>query len=55
MIQDNTYLKEYLVYDMMQFMDVDAPLCSFAAVYLNGEYFGLYLAVEGIEESFAQR
>lgn len=40
---------------MMQFMDVDAPLCSFAAVYLNGEYFGLYLAVEGIEESFAQR
>lgn len=54
-IQDNTYLKDYLVYDMMRFMDVDAPLCSYAALYLNGEYFGLYIAAEGIEESFAQR
>lgn len=54
-ISDNTYLKEYLSYDMMAYMGVAAPLASFAKVSVNGEYFGLYLAVEGVEEAFAQR
>ncbi|WP_303869733.1 CotH kinase family protein [Acetobacterium wieringae] len=54
-ISDNTYLKEYLSYDMMAYMGVAAPLTSFAKVSVNGEYFGLYLAVEGVEEAFAQR
>ncbi len=54
-ISDNTYLKEYLSYDMMAYMGVSAPLTSFAKVSVNGEYFGLYLAVEGVEEAFAQR
>ena len=54
-ISDNTYLKEYLSYDMMEYMGVAAPLASFVKVSVNGEYFGLYLAVEGVEEAFAQR
>ncbi|MDD3307117.1 MAG: CotH kinase family protein [Acetobacterium sp.] len=54
-ISDNTYLKEYLSYDMMAYMGVAAPLSSFVKVSVNGEYFGLYLAVEGVEEAFAQR
>lgn len=54
-ISDNTYLKDYLCYDMMKYMGVDAPLTSFIKVSVNGEYFGLYLAVEGVEEAFAQR
>jgi spore coat protein CotH len=54
-ISDNTYLKEYLSYDMMAYMGVAAPLASFVKVSVNGEYFGLYLAVEGVEEAFAQR
>ncbi|PKM48224.1 MAG: spore coat protein CotH, partial [Firmicutes bacterium HGW-Firmicutes-6] len=54
-ISDNTYLKEYLSYDMMQYMGVAAPLASFVKVSVNGEYFGLYLAVEGVEEAFAER
>lgn len=54
-ISDNTYLKEYLSYDMMAYMGVDAPLTSFVKVSVNGEYFGLYLGVEGIEDAFAQR
>jgi spore coat protein CotH len=54
-ISDNTYLKDYLCFDMMEYMGVDAPLTSFVKVSINGEYFGLYLAVEGVEEAFAQR
>lgn len=54
-ISDNTYLKDYLSYDMMDYMGVDAPLTSFVRVSVNGEYFGLYLAVEGVEAAFAQR
>ena len=54
-IQDNTYMKDYLVYQMMQKFGVDAPLCSFVSITVNGEDWGLYLAVEGVEESFLQR
>lgn len=54
-ISDNAYLKEYLSYDMMEYMGVAAPLASFVKVSVNGEYFGLYLAVEGVEEAFAER
>ena len=54
-IQDNTYMKDYLTYQMMNEMDVAAPLCSYAYITVNGEDWGLYLAVEGVEESFLQR
>lgn len=55
LIFDKTYRKDYLVYDMMDFMGVDTPLASFVLVTVNGEPWGLYLAVEGVEEAFAQR
>ncbi len=54
-IQDNTYMKDYLVYRMMREFGADAPLCSFSYITVNGEDWGLYLAVEGVEESFLQR
>ena len=54
-IQDSTYIKDYLSYTLMREMGADAPLCSYIFVKVNGEDFGLYLAVEGIEESFLQR
>ena len=54
-IQDNTYMKDYLCYQMMRETGLAAPLCSYAYITVNGEDFGLYLAVEGIEESFLQR
>lgn len=54
-IQDNTYLKDYLSYELMRGFGANAPLCSFIYITLNGEDFGLYLAVEGIEESYAYR
>ncbi len=54
-IQDNTYMKDYLTYQMMNDMGVASPLCSYAYITVNGEDWGLYLAVEGVEESFLQR
>lgn len=54
-IQDNTYMKDYLVYQLMRSYDVDAPLCSYAYITVSGKDWGLYLAVEGVEESFLQR
>lgn len=54
-IQDNTLMKDYLTYQMMAEMGVASPLCSYVYITVNGEDWGLYLAVEGIEESFLQR
>lgn len=54
-IQDNTYMKDYLTYQMMNAMGVAAPLCSYVYITVNGEDWGLYLAVEGVEDSFLKR
>lgn len=54
-IQDNTYMKDYLTYRMMNDMGVASPLCSYAYITVNGEDWGLYLAVEGVEEAFLER
>lgn len=54
-IQDNTYMKDYLVYQMMGSMGVASPLCSYVYITVNGEDWGLYLAVEGVEDAFLQR
>ena len=54
-IQDNTYMKDYLSYQMMGYFGADAPLCSYVYITVNGEDWGLYLAVEGVEEAFLQR
>lgn len=54
-IQDNTYMKDYLTYTMMGEFGVASPLCSYVYITVNGEDWGLFLAVEGIEDSFLQR
>lgn len=54
-IQDNTYMKDCLSYTLMNDFGVDAPLCSYVDITVNGEDWGLYLAVEAIEESFLKR
>ncbi|WP_434311281.1 CotH kinase family protein [Hominifimenecus sp. rT4P-3] len=54
-IQDNTYVKDYLTYQMMAEIGVASPLCSYVNILVNGENWGLYLAVEGVEEAFLER
>ena len=54
-IQDNTYMKDFLVYQLMEDFGVAAPLCSYVYITVNGEDWGLYLAVEGVEDGFLKR
>lgn len=55
LIQDNTMMKDYLTYQMMNAFGAAGPLCSFAYLTVNGEDWGLYLAVEAVEDAFLQR
>ena len=55
LIQDATMMKDYLAYTLMGKMGVPAPLCSYVQITVNGEPWGLYLAVEGVEDSFLER
>ena len=48
--QDNSYLKTWLVYDMMDYMEVLTPLCSYVWVTVNGQPWGLFLAIEEPED-----
>lgn len=54
-VQDTTYLKDYLCYHLMNQMDIAAPLSSFVMITVNGTEFGFYLAVEGVEEALIAR
>ena len=54
-MSDATYMKEYITYDILSYLGVNSSLYSYASINRNGKYWGLYLAFEGIEESFLQR
>ena len=55
LIYDATMMKDYISYTLMGEMGVPSPLCSFVEITVNGEYWGIYLAVEGIEDGFLER
>ena len=52
---DATNMKEAVVYDMYHYLDTDASLYNYAKISVNGEYWGVYLALEAVEESFMLR
>ena len=52
---DNTFIKEYLSYYLLSKAGVKTPLFAMAEIYVNGEYWGLYLAVECIDDAFIER
>ena len=52
---DATNMKEAIIYDMYQYLGADASLYNYAKVSVNGEYTGVYLALEGVEQSFMLR
>ena len=54
-IQDASYMKDFVAYRMMEEFGVDAPKCSYVWITINGNAWGLYLAVEAIEDSFMER
>ncbi|MEW4368275.1 CotH kinase family protein [Paenibacillus kandeliae] len=49
---DASYMREFLAYELSEMLGLPTPKHSFVRVYVNGEYKGLYLAVEQVDESF---
>lgn len=54
-IQDATYMKEYISYDLLSYIGVPVPAMAYYDVYVNGEEWGVYLALEALEEQFVNR
>ena len=52
---DTTNMKEAIIYDMFQYLDADASLYNYAKISVNNEYWGVYLALEAVENSFMLR
>ena len=52
---DATNMKEALIYDMYQYLGADASLYNYAKISVNGAYWGVYLAIEAVEDSFLLR
>ena len=55
MQSDATYMKEYLSYEMFEQLGVETPLYAYTNIKINDADWGLYLAIEAIEEDFAER
>jgi len=55
MTTDATYMKEYLSYEVYDYLGVPTPEFSYSNIKINDEDWGLYLAVEVIEENFIKR
>lgn len=53
--QDNSYMKTMLAMELMRQMGVPTPLTSYVWVTMNGEPWGLFVAIEEPEEAFVKR
>ncbi len=51
---DASYMREFLTYEMSEMLGLPTPKHSFVRIYVNGEYKGLYLAVEQVDDSFIE-
>jgi spore coat protein CotH len=52
---DTSYLKEYMSYKLMAYMDVPSSEVTFADISVNGEHYGFFIAVEDVDNSFLKR
>lgn len=52
---DNTYMKEYISFDIMNFIGVDTPLYGYSEIKVNGKDWGFYLAIESYNDSYLNR
>ena len=51
---DNSNMREYICYQIMADMGLPVPQCGYSHITVNGEEWGLYLAVEAVDEVFLQ-
>lgn len=55
MVQDWTYVHEYLTYGLYRALDLPAPRVGWSRVWVNDTYFGLYANVETVDDTFLAR
>jgi len=53
--RDPSFIREKLYLDFMRKEGLPVPRCTYANVYVNGEYMGLYSLVEEINKGFLNR
>jgi spore coat protein CotH len=53
-IQDSSFLRDIVAYTVYEAAGIAAPAISTSKMYVNGEYVGVYLLEETIEEPFLQ-
>ena len=53
--KDPSFLREKLMLDFLVAHGIAAPRCSYARVYVNGNYWGLYTLVEEVNNDFCDR
>jgi len=52
---DPSYMREYLTYELLDSMELETPNYSYVNVSINDEPYGLYLAIENIEEHYLEQ
>ena len=55
MYGDATLMKEYLSYELMSQMGIDTPEYALVKLYVNDEFYGVYMMVESIDSSLLKR
>lgn len=50
--KDPSFLREKLFLDHLNAIGVPAPRCTYAKLYINGSYWGLYTLVESVDKTF---
>ena len=55
MVQDPTYVHEYLAYEVYRAAGIPTPRVGWTRLSVNGEDFGLYLLVESVDDVFLDR
>ena len=51
---DGTMLRDALAYDLLRSLSIPAPRTSYFKLYLNNEYWGLYVAIEQVDKEFLE-
>lgn len=52
---DPSFLREYMAYDLLRYVDVPAPHASFCKLYINGAYWGCYEIAEEPDKVFLKK
>ena len=54
-VQDPSYVRQCLAYDLFRAVGTPAPRCNYAHVFVNGTDMGVYTNVESIKKPFVRR